>query len=591
MANGNKSSTTIRRRTQRKVVKTPHSTISTHCNQKGESWSFLEKFTSFCYSSASEDVEPEISKEKLFGPSSIQKIMSSEKTLFMGLIVVRLINAMMIQTSFVPDEYWQSLEVAHRSAFGYGYLTWEWRVGLRGYSYPLIFTFIYKLLAIFKIDNRLLLIKLPKILQALFAGVGDLYLYRFSRRISNQATAQWSLFCQLTSWFTFYCCTRTLTNSTEATMMPIALYYFPWPDKTRKSQWKFVLLVGIAVMFRPTAAILWLPMCLWHVWLNRRWPAFKTIMKIYTSTGLFLFGLTMLVDKHFYRDWTVVQWNFLKFNFLSDMGTFYGSHPWHWYISQGFNVVIGTHFFPFIFGVRNTKNIVLLYMIAWTVGIYSLLGHKEFRFIYPILPIAMHICGEYLSTLDRKSKTVTASDEKAHNFSIIGGNFNGLIKKVLTGRTAALFLLLTNIPAMLYFGLLHQRGTLDVMKYLANSAAAMPGYRKMDILFLMPCHSTPYYSYLHTNVGMRFLTCEPDLTASAVNYTDEADLFYDSPGQWLNHTFPVNSALPTHLVMYNVLHKKISSFLSRNDYKQCARIFHTHLPEGRVGTHILVYCT
>lgn len=29
------------------------------------------------------------------------------------------------------------------------------------------------------------------------------------------------------------------------------------------------------------------------------------------------------------------------------------------------------------------------------------------------------------------------------------------------------------------------------------------------ILFLMPCHSTPYYSSLHYNVTMRFLDCTP----------------------------------------------------------------------------------
>ena len=49
----------------------------------------------------------------------LRMIMSSEKTLFLGLFAFRALNALMIQTSYVPDEFWQSIEVAHKMAFGY----------------------------------------------------------------------------------------------------------------------------------------------------------------------------------------------------------------------------------------------------------------------------------------------------------------------------------------------------------------------------------------------------------------------------------------------------------------------------------------
>lgn len=51
--------------------------------------------------------------------SVIEKIMSSDKTIFLGLLVIRLVNAMLIQTWFVPDEFWQSVEVAHKMIFEY----------------------------------------------------------------------------------------------------------------------------------------------------------------------------------------------------------------------------------------------------------------------------------------------------------------------------------------------------------------------------------------------------------------------------------------------------------------------------------------
>lgn len=36
-----------------------------------------------------------------------------------SLMVFRVLNALLCSTSFVPDEYWQSLEVAHKVVFGY----------------------------------------------------------------------------------------------------------------------------------------------------------------------------------------------------------------------------------------------------------------------------------------------------------------------------------------------------------------------------------------------------------------------------------------------------------------------------------------
>jgi phosphatidylinositol glycan class B len=45
--------------------------------------------------------------------------MKSGLVLFLAILVFRIYNAIAIKTSFDPDEYWQSLEVAHETAFGY----------------------------------------------------------------------------------------------------------------------------------------------------------------------------------------------------------------------------------------------------------------------------------------------------------------------------------------------------------------------------------------------------------------------------------------------------------------------------------------
>ena len=69
-------------------------------------------------------------------------------------LVVRLSSVFLVQTWFVPDEYWQSIEVAHRLSFGYGYLTWEWYEGIRSLIYPLVFSVPYKIMEQFCFDGE-----------------------------------------------------------------------------------------------------------------------------------------------------------------------------------------------------------------------------------------------------------------------------------------------------------------------------------------------------------------------------------------------------------------------------------------------------
>jgi hypothetical protein len=69
-----------------------------------------------------------------------------------------------------------------------------------------------------------------------------------------------------------------------------------------------------------------------------------------------------------------------------------------------------------------------------------------------------------------------------------------------------IFLVLTQVPMALYFSLVHQRGAVKVMEYLAGKAQ---GGRVLGVWFLMPCHSTPFYSHLHAPVPMRTLDCSP----------------------------------------------------------------------------------
>ncbi|XP_040082495.1 GPI mannosyltransferase 3 isoform X1 [Oryx dammah] len=478
--------------------------------------------------------------------------------LVLFIIALRICNCFLVQTSFVPDEYWQSLEVAHHMVFNYGYLTWEWTERLRGYTYPLIFASIYKILHLLGKDSVHLLIWIPRLAQALLSAIADLRFYSLMKQLENQQVARWVFFCQLCSWFTWYCCTRTLTNTMETVLTIIALFYYPLEGSKSMDSVKYSSLVALAFIIRPTAIIPWIPLLFKHFWQEQR--KLDLILHQFLPVGFVTLSLSLIIDRIFFGQWTLVQYNFLKFNVLQDLGSFYGSHPWHWYFSQGFPAVLGTHLPFFIHGcfLAPKRYRIFLVTVLWTLLVYSMLSHKEFRFIYPVLPFCMVFCGYSLNNLKTWKKPALS------------------------------FLFLSNMLLALYTGLVHQRGTLDVMTNIQELSYNNTNVSSASVLMMMPCHSTPYYSHVHYPLPMRFLQCPPDLTGKT-DYLVEADMFYLNPLKWLYMEFQNDSPLPTHLIIFSVLEEEISPFLISNNYERTAIFFHTHFPESRTGSHIYVY--
>ncbi|XP_015763312.1 PREDICTED: GPI mannosyltransferase 3-like isoform X2 [Acropora digitifera] len=488
------------------------------------------------------------------------------------------------QRSYVSprNEFWQGPEIAHRVVFGYGYLTWEWKEGLRGWTAPLIYAISYKLLAFFGLDTSTTVVMAPRIIQSVFASFGDLFLYKLAVKNFDIQTGTWTLICYLLSWFTFYNVTRTLTNSLETVLTTVALFYWPLKANEEIDVKLLIKALGFAALssiIRPTAAIIWIPLCARHLFLTLH--KLRFIFEHLLPVGCLAMLWSLVLNSWLYKRFTFVELNFVKFNVLNNMGTFYGSHPWHWYFTQGFPVVIFTHLIPFVGGILKASphQRLLGWLILWVISIYSFLSHKEFRFIFPVLPLAMCYCGLFLSSL---CDCQLRKNQAAHHQLLSG----------MKAKLLVLFLAVTNVPMALYTSTVHQRGSIDVMGYIRDESFKPTSDDGMSVLFLMPCHSTPFFSYVHRNISMRILECPP---SDKQGYLDEADKFYLNPSAWLTKQFGDQTehrdqiGLPSHIVMYNVLLPKVAMFLDQFHYKKDATFFHTHFPEGRVGSQILVF--
>lgn len=324
---------------------------------------------------------------------------------------------------------------------------------------------------------------------------------------------------------------------------------------------------------RPTSAVTLLPLCAYHI-SKSRYSFLEILVKRYLIIGAVTASLMITLDTHCHGSLLITPIEFFKVNVLEGIAANYGTHPFYWYFTSGLPAVLGVNIIPFALAVfkifqnwnESKDQKTILISIVFTISIYSLIPHKEFRFLLQILPLCLYLIANYLIEWSRQRSTATI-------------------------WFVALTIFVSNALPAGYLGFAHQQGTLKAMNRVADIVNSyQPGQgHKPSFFFMMPCHSTPYFSHVHANVTMRFLKCEPNLK-NEDKYVDEADQFYNSPMKWIRSHLPVHpiDALPTHLVVYDTLAPQITDFLSI--YKPLEVFFHSdYLMTTRSGKNVIIF--
>ena len=182
-------------------------------------------------SSSSSIVFPSKEEVKRDTFSSISTLPSFQSLIILCL-ATRILFAIIITTSFTPDEYYQGVEEAYRVAYkdtpeGASIQpTWEWTNKYRIRSYALILPYIawFSLGRFLGIDTTAFVWLGPRLLQAVMAAIGDVCLYKVSERLGGELFAVFVLLTHLNSWSALYMMSRTIANSTEAVLLLIGLY-------------------------------------------------------------------------------------------------------------------------------------------------------------------------------------------------------------------------------------------------------------------------------------------------------------------------------------------------------------------------------
>ncbi|KAG1086988.1 hypothetical protein G6F42_020782 [Rhizopus arrhizus] len=440
---------------------------------------------------------------------------SSLTFIFVLCFLFSLLNSFYTRTYDNPDEYWQGQEVAHELVFGNGYLTWEWREKIRSFAHPLAIAFVYKLIQLLGLENTHVLVAAPRYFQATLAAVADVATYTLAKKvIGNDIALSIVPFHNIVFLVQFFDGSKNIIQQHGNGKS--------WVKRYRIS----LVFASIACVMRPTNGLIWLFLGIQLLLCSS--SKFKVASNALLICTLVI-ALDVVVDTRLYnQSWTnfiqhlvFTPYLFFKINVVNNISLLYGVHTWHWYVSQGIPFIFTT-FLPFIgFGFYRIYTTPmfnriksLLYLSIWVVIVYSLLPHKEFRFIFPIVPLILMIA--------------------AYGIQQVGST--RWRKRIM------LFLVVTQIPMALYTSIWHQRGVMDVMLWIRSLPA-----KATTVGVLMPCHSTPWYSIVHSDTPMWFLTCEPPLTET--NELDEADQFYADPTEFLRSHQQDRIWPTTHLLL------------------------------------------
>lgn len=503
--------------------------------------------------------------------------------LFLYILIIRLFNSLTIRTFFQADEFYQCLEPAYNAVFNSGYITWEWEEGIRSSIHPLIYALGYKIASLVQADGKLIIIT-PKIIGALIASIGELYLYILCKKLTgNEIIAKLALALSLLNPFNWYIITRSFSNSFETALTTIALAYWPWNNTIKYKRISISCIIAfISCIVRPTNGIIWIYLGLNFMIKNylmekRVDKLLKLILLLAVELILVLLA-NIVLDYKFYGKLTFPLYNFVEFNVIRNLSIFYGVAPWHFYLFQGLPIILMTYLPWFLYSMIVLKGYssILGQLVIIMIGGFSLIDHKEIRFIYPLQPVFLIMVAYAIYHSTQRYQRVY--------------------------KLAIPLMVIINVMIAVFFTQIHERGVIDVIEYLRSD----PQIESFG--FLTPCHSTPWESHINNPIlaeNSWFLTCKPPLHLQTTNpkdisaYRDESDQFYDNPAAFLKEHFGLfdNSRMtdtkewPSCLIIFAPLENFMNDFFGDSNYLECERFFNSYFHwDNRRKGDLIVYC-
>ena len=328
-----------------------------------------------------------------------------------------------------PDEVFQTVEQAHRLVFGTGLVPWEFVYGVRSWVLPGALAGMMMLASALGGGPGYYMPLIGSILAALGA-TSALCAFLWGKRFFGTAGGVIAgIFVAV--WIdAVYFGPRTLSDSVAAHVLVIGLFANS-PGRPELATWRraaaAAALLGLAASLRVQLSPAIALTGLWGIF-----TTFRNQRLAFVGSGLLIGLLYGAVDWFtwsypFQSLWRYVAAN-LHFNY-AEMGVL----PWYWYLAIVVEYWTGLSAAMLALCLIGALRLPQPFVAAGLIAItFSLVGHKEFRYIYPAVLLAVIVSGIGLAQLTLWISEALQKEGWARRSAIIAPSAVALAAVVLT---------------------------------------------------------------------------------------------------------------------------------------------------------------
>jgi phosphatidylinositol glycan class B len=307
------------------------------------------------------------------------------------------------------DEHFMILEFA---SFKFGtvpasVVPWEFTEQIRPTLQPAFAYYVFSFLRTIGIDDAFVQVFLLRMLSCIAAWyVGCKTALRLAPRLESEQPRFWWLVSATCLWFVPYLQVRFSSENFAGITFLAALLCVPGvynKSVYRESGGRWILaglLLGLSFYFRFQMAFAIAGLLVWIALYAR--PLVKVYLLLLTGAAIAV-SLNLLVDHWFYDAWVLTPYNYFHANIVRGAASSYGTTPWYDYIvlfaTQGIPPISWVLLLLFFTGlVKRPVQVMVFALVPFLLG-HMVVGHKEFRFLYPVFLPFLFICFSGLQSI------------------------------------------------------------------------------------------------------------------------------------------------------------------------------------------------
>ncbi|MCG8699143.1 MAG: hypothetical protein MI922_13905 [Bacteroidales bacterium] len=320
------------------------------------------------------------------------------------------------------DEHYQVFEFAYYKLgyLGLDKLPWDYHEQIKPGLLPGVVFVIYRFFELLGIANPFIVAFFARLVAASLSILSAHLLTQvYASQIKSEIFRRWLVILTYLLWFLVFVNVRLTSEGVSGSLFAIA-FCLPLLNRGKVTYHYFLsgFVLGLSFVVRFQIAFMILGFGMWLLY--QRKP-FVPIAMMFFGGVLSIASSGLLIDRWFYGEWSLAVWNNVNMNIIHDVAAGFGSDPFWYYLNLGFMEGIPPFSLVYIaslivFSVFMYKSEVTWAVIPYLL-VHSVIGHKETRYLFPILPLLPVIIIYSLEIVQQKW-IPNITDKKAFKFSV-----------------------------------------------------------------------------------------------------------------------------------------------------------------------------